>query len=137
MSELQKEELPKEVYLKGFQSGHRLSATNFLTEFAEYITKGYVLHPKPTTVRQLPTFVGSPRCTMVTQEHANEILGLAAKEEKIEKEAANPNLVKVKTLSKKDELLVFAKEVELEVPEDNIKKGAKSIKQFLINTLSE
>ena len=131
------EELQQEINLKGFQSGHRLSATNFLTEFAACVLKGYVLHPKPTTVRQLPTFVGSPRCTMVTKERANEILGVAAKEAKVEKEAANPKLVKAKSLNKKDELLDFAKELDLTITEDAIKKGPKSIKQAILNSLSE
>ena len=158
-------ELKKEIHLKGFQSGHRLAATKFLTEFAGYVKQGYVLHPKPATSRQIPSFMGSARCTMVTEAYAAEILkgmerqvevmpvkseDIAKPEVVVEPEAVTPEpevviaddepespLTKLNTLTKKAEMLAFAKEVGIEVPVENVDKGTKSIKQFLINTLSE
>jgi hypothetical protein len=127
----------QEINLKGLSTSHRLAATKFLEEVVELAAKGYVLHPKPVSVRQLPSFMTQPRATMVTKERANEILGIAAKEAVAEKEATNLPLVKLKTLNRKDELLSFSKQEDLSVPDETIKKGVKSIKQHLINQLSE
>jgi len=150
MSELQKEVLPQEIPLRGMSASHRLSATKFLEQVLELGAKGYVLHPKPATLRQVPSFIGAPRATMVTEAYAKEIMEGAVKEavvpakaevvevvatDKVEKELTS--LEKIELFTKKGELLELAKQLEIEVPEDNVKKGPKSIKQFLINTLSE
>jgi hypothetical protein len=149
----------EEINLKGFSTSHRQSATKFLEEVIELTKQGYVLHPKPVSVRQIPTFMTCPRATMVTQQRANEILGItveaevapegstaeltpvapvavAAVVDKVQVTEDSP-LVKIKLLNSKADLLTFAEGVQIEVPEVNIKKGPKSIKQYLINKLSE
>jgi hypothetical protein len=134
--------LKQEIDVKGMSSSHRLSATKFLEEVVELASKGYVLHPKPVSVRQLPTFMGQPRVTMVTPERAAEILNLVKPVVSVEpataKDPVEPTeLAKLKLLNSKGDLLSFAEVVGIAVPEANMKKGPKSIKQYLINKLSE
>jgi hypothetical protein len=145
------QELKQEIDVKGMSSSHRLSATKFLQEVVDLASKGYVLHPKPVSVRQLPSFMGAPRVTMVTQERADEILGKPAPTEPtVEPKASvtisdvdpvvpteGSTLAKLKLLHSKADLVTFANDVGIEVPEANMKKGPKSVKQYLINKLSE
>ena len=121
-------EKQKEIVLKGYSQTHWASATKFLNDFAELVKQGYVLHPKPASVRHHATFIGFPMCVMVTQEYADEIMGNVGVVEK----DLTP-LKRVEQASKKDELLALASELSIEVPED--KKVPKAIKQFLIDSI--
>lgn len=151
----------KQIEIRGWASSHPRAADDFLKRVVEAVQDGYVMHPKPTTIRQRPNLVGFPSVTMVTKEYAKEIFlgevdGIADTAVEAPKEAvevvveetntsvavaeesssdANVEALKVKieALSGKDQMFAFAKEHGLEIPQD--KKVPKAIQKWLLEQL--
>lgn len=151
----------KQVVLQGLPTNHRESATRFLNEFRELALQGYVLHPKPAMQRQVPRFMGRPSCIMVTKEYAKEIMEAVDKEvvytkvevtpepevkpkvevqpeveTEVETNDEQPAIAdEVKAIEAKADLLAFAKDKGLTVPQD--KKVPKAIQKWLIQELTK
>lgn len=147
----------KQIEIRGWASSHPRAADDFLKRVVEAVQDGYVMHPKPTTIRQRPNLVGFPSVTMVTKEYAKEIMdGIAdtaveAPKEAVEAvvEETNTNVAvaeesssdanvealkaKIDALSGKDQMFAFAKEHGLEIPQD--KKVPKAIQKWLLEQL--
>ncbi len=156
---------PKQVILTGKSVNHRKTPETFLNDVIELAVQGYVLHPKPATLRQLPRFMGRPSCTMVTKGYAKEIMEAADKEivepkvevthepevvqepkvetqveEKVQPEVdtndEQPSIAdEVKAIEAKADLLAFAKDKGLTIPQD--KKVPKAIQKWLIQELTK
>ncbi len=160
---------PKQIILTGKSVNHRKTPETFLNDVIELAVQGYVLHPKPATLRQLPRFMGRPSCTMVTKEYAKEIMEAADKEvvepkvevapepvvqpevvqepkvetqveDKVQPEVdtndEQPSIAdEVKAIEAKADLLAFAKDKGLTVPQD--KKVPKAIQKWLIQELTK
>jgi hypothetical protein len=156
---------PKQIILTGKSVNHRKTPETFLNDVIELAVQGYVLHPKPTSLRQLPRFMGRPSCTMVTKEYAKEIMEAADKEvvetkvevtpepevqhevkpevvqepkveTGIETDNEQPSIAdEVKAIESKADLLAFAKDKGLTVPQD--KKVPKAIQKWLIQELTK
>lgn len=147
----------KQIEIRGWASSHPRAADDFLKRVVEAVQDGYVLHPKPTTIRQRPNLVGFPSVTMVTEEYAKEIMdsvadtAVEAPKEAVEAvvEVANTNVAvteesssdanvealkaQIDALSGKDQMFAFAKEHGLEIPQD--KKVPKAIQKWLLEQL--
>jgi hypothetical protein len=172
---------PKQVILTGKSVNHRKTPETFLNEVIALAVQGYVLHPKPTSLRQLPRFMGRPSCTMVTKEYAKEIMEAADKEvvetkpvqepkvevtpepevqpevkpevvqepkvevppevedkveTGIETDNEQPSIAdEVRGIKSKEDLLAYAKEKGLTVPEN--KKVPTAIQKWLIQELTK
>ncbi len=98
------------IFVRGKSPRYNKSAAEFIERVVELAKDGYVPHPRPIR-SQMPTFIGFPRCTMVTKEHAAEILAA----EKANQEQAKEIETKI------EETAVAAKEAEkaAEVSDDN------------------
>lgn len=147
----------KQIEIRGWASTHPRAADDFMKRVVEAAHDGYVLHPKPSTIRQRPNLVGFPSVTMVTKEYAKEIMdGVAdttveAPKQAVESvvEEANTNVAveeesssdanvealkaQIEALSGKDQMFAFAKEHGLEIPQD--KKVPKAIQKWLLEQL--
>ena len=44
----------KQIEIRGWASSHPRAADDFLKRVVEAVQDGYVMHPKPTTIRQRP-----------------------------------------------------------------------------------
>lgn len=147
----------KQIEIRGWASTHPRAADDFMKRVVEAAHDGYVLHPKPSTIRQRPNLVGFPSVTMVTKEYAKEIMdGVAdtaveAPKQAVEAvvEEVNTNVAveeksssganvealkaQIESLTGKDQMYSFAKEHGLEVPQD--KKVPKAIQKWLLEQL--
>lgn len=133
------------IQLRGISQAHPMSATLFLEEFYQKVKEGYVMHPDPKGAKQIPSFVGYPRCLMVTPEMAEKIKPTVAvvedvaEEELVVVEETVPPIVdielvdRVEALEAKADLVAIAEELNIEIPSD--KKFPKAIKKFLIATI--
>lgn len=131
------------IQLRGISQAHPMSAIMFLEEFAEKVREGYVMHPNPRGAKEIPSFVGFPRCLMVTPEMAEKLKPAEVKVEVAPVEVvaeSTPSLevdeellLKVEAAESKLDLLALAEEAEIEVPDD--KKVPKAIKKFLVSTI--
>lgn len=135
----------KMIEIRGWASSHPRAAEQFLNEVIAAAKDGYVLHPKPTTIRQRANLVGFPTVVMVTEEYASEILSstepvVIIEEKPVEvssnivgestkEEDKSSSTEELEALNSKDELFEFASKYNLEVPED--KKVPKAIKKWL------
>lgn len=165
-------EKQKMIELRGTSTAHRITATNFLNEVIKLAKEGYVLHPKPTSLRKMARFQGRPFAVFVTEEYAKEIMEdeiAEVVEEKVvtsqddqtiipqedanseeqpsatpessedssEEEVTQEDTLKdeVRAISGKDDLISFAKEKGLEVP-DNV-KHPKAIQKWIIEELTK
>lgn len=158
---------PKQVILTGKSVNHRKTPETFLNDVIELAAQGYVLHPKPATLRQLPRFMGRPSCTMVTKEYAKEIMETIVEtkvevtpepevkpevvqepkveaqpevedkvETGVETDNEQPSIAdEVRGIKSKEDLLSYAKEKGLTVPEN--KKVPTAIQKWLIQELTK
>lgn len=147
----------KQIEIRGWASTHPRAADDFMKRVVEAAHDGYVLHPKPATIRQRPNLVGFPSVTMVTKEYAKEIMdgvvdtavedpkqavevvveetntNVAVEEESSSDANAEALKAKIESLSGKDQMFAFAKEHGLEIPQD--KKVPKAIQKWLLEQL--
>lgn len=144
-------ELQDIIVVRGWSVTHPSTAYTWLKEVIDLANKGYIMHPKPT-VAGLPTLHGYPTVTMVSPkwvaENTNGNQSIPQDEPKKEDVTSSENdsedeqvhveevivdkseLEVIESLSSKVDMLEFAEEKGLVIPED--KKVPKAIKAWLL-----
>lgn len=142
-------ELQDIIVVRGWSVTHPSTAYTWLKEVIDLANKGYVMHPKPT-VAGLPTLHGYPTVTMVSPKWLADNTDLSVPQDEPKKEDAvssendsedeqtqdedviveKSELEVIESLSSKADMLSFAEEKGLTVPED--KKVPKAIKAWLL-----
>lgn len=150
------------IVLRGIPCNHPKSATDFIQKVIALHEQGYELITEPKTVRERASFVGFPTCVMVRKGEQAEVVDEKPEvddsqetpeeapeqvvdetsdseptdsEEDAEKEQPSLSVEEeLASLSKKADLLKFAADSGIEVPDDI--KVPLAIKKFLVETIS-
>lgn len=129
------------VVLRGIPANHPKCATEFLTKVINLSKQGYELLTEIESNRERASFVGFPTCVMVRNAVPDfEEVATPEQAETVEvvenvEPTGNTLLDSLTALTKKDDLLNFAKENNIEVPETA--KVPLAIKKFLIEHISK
>ena len=134
-------DLPNEVTVTGKNVGNRKVVEGFVDRVIELASKGYKRHPNPKKLKQVTSFQGHPRVTMVSEAYLEELLTPVKVVEVVDEvvleevttEAPVSYEEAIEGLSKKGDLISLAEELGIDIPED--KKAPKAIKQFMLNSI--